>query len=544
LTPGIALASLACAACLPLGTPPRGHHELPGRDLDGVGFIQPAPGRATTLFARRSSPTFTTPCESRTSLFTLDEPAATMGLATEKPLADHVERRPAGIYTNIGLFQYALPTDARGRVFLTTQFPAPALENFGCPAGNATLERLDPATGARTVLGPLVQLQDSAQLSEDRTRVAFASLRKETDMVSSMIVVRDLDDHEIVFDGTSPRFVGNDLYAVDSMGTLVVLKPDGTRTSPLANASSIDVAFTARGPIVMVYPAYSQDHAALPMRLFDSVAGAEIAPPLRKDDSGMLVPAGISGAQVSPSGRYVMLTDVIGAYDPTGETLVTLLDRDTGIAETRTWAGGQTLGWRPGKDEYWQHAGTTLRRWKPGQPTLTTSIDFPDSGFTANGLWWLIFDGVNTEARSADDPEAAGFMINPPAGRAWTAVELPDGRLIVHAEIGPYGRFDIYLVDPAARTRKPLGSGGFVIGASNTRALAMLDWSIAPASGDLALIDLETGAIEVLAENTYRIAVEPVGPGGDILAPGLRVASIVRSRLPSTYDGLWTTTLP
>ncbi|MDB4983292.1 MAG: hypothetical protein JWM82_4044, partial [Myxococcales bacterium] len=60
----------------------------------------------------------------------------------------------------------------------------------------------------------------------------------------------------------------------------------------------------------------------------------------------------------------------------------------------------------------------------------------------------------------------------------------------------------------------------------------------------LALLDFETGAITTLAENVDRFAIEPAPTGGDPLAPGLRVAALVRARIASPYDGLWTMTLP
>jgi hypothetical protein len=536
----MALASFACGACLPLGAPPPGRHELAARDLDGVGFIQPAPGQPATLFARRWPDPYTTPCESHVSIFTLDEAASPDGLATERPLAEHVELPTTGIYPGAGLLQYALPSDARGRVYLATQPPTPPVDG-GCPIP-ATLGRFDVATGARTELGPIVAAYFGGQLSPDRTRVLFNGIAPPGGPIAFQTVVRDLDDHAVTFPVSNAQFVGSDVYALSSSGDLVRLNADGTTTAALMDVGAIEVVPSARGPLLSIYPTYQTNMFALPQRLFDPATATELPLPAKVGDRVIL----------SPSGRYVMVVDArtMGG-DPTQVVLTdlgyTLFDRDTGTSERRTWPAGREGVWRPGKgnDEFWLDADTKLLRWIPGQPTLETPMSPSDgSSFTNDGRTWVSYRGGNIDARNADRPDDPPFQLNPPSSHTELGAEVPDGRLIIHVKVGPYGRFDIYLVDPVARMRTPLATSGFVIAAGRTRALAMLKWVMSGGSGDLALLDFETGAITTLAENVYRFAIEPAPEGGDPLAPGLRVAALVRARIASPYDGLWVTTLP
>jgi hypothetical protein len=81
-----------------------------------------------------------------------------------------------------------------------------------------------------------------------------------------------------------------------------------------------------------------------------------------------------------------------------------------------------------------------------------------------------------------------------------------------------------------------------------TRALTLLNWISSAATGDLTLIDFDTGATTVLAENVSQIVLQPpaetTGLSGDPLAPGLDVAFVVHDLLDSPYDGVWVATLP
>ena len=88
-----------------------------------------------------------------------------------------------------------------------------------------------------------------------------------------------------------------------------------------------------------------------------------------------------------------------------------------------------------------------------------------------------------------------------------------------------------------------------MVALGHTRALAHVNWENGPGTGDLCLIDLATGAQTLLAENVYAAAVDTgihadVPAGTDALAPGTRIAFLVRNRMDSPYDGVWVAELP
>jgi hypothetical protein len=108
-------------------------------------------------------------------------------------------------------------------------------------------------------------------------------------------------------------------------------------------------------------------------------------------------------------------------------------------------------------------------------------------------------------------------------------------------------RQDLYLVDLVTGQSRAMASGGHLVALGQNRALALLDWQLSSSTGALTVIDLATGAKTLLAEGVYAVAVDP-GPdpaeGADPLAAGTSIAFLVRNRLASPYDGLWTAHLP
>jgi hypothetical protein len=88
-----------------------------------------------------------------------------------------------------------------------------------------------------------------------------------------------------------------------------------------------------------------------------------------------------------------------------------------------------------------------------------------------------------------------------------------------------------------------------VVALGQTRVLTILNWESTRQAGDLTLIDLDSAAQTMLAENVYAAAVDPgttakLPPDADRLSPGTRIGFLMRSRLESPYDGLWVATLP
>jgi hypothetical protein len=180
-------------------------------------------------------------------------------------------------------------------------------------------------------------------------------------------------------------------------------------------------------------------------------------------------------------------------------------------------------------------------------PTPGRSSTWP---FTPDGQFWLSYSGEGLWGdkppillRSVDDASFAPMLLNPAGTAVQNVWPLADGRLVVEDRISNEKRSDIYLVDPAARTTRQLGHSGNVVATGATRILVFLDWLIGGGSGELTLIDLETGARTLLAENVHAAVVEKAA-GADALAPGARIAFISRHRIESPYDGLWVARLP
>ena len=116
----------------------------------------------------------------------------------------------------------------------------------------------------------------------------------------------------------------------------------------------------------------------------------------------------------------------------------------------------------------------------------------------------------------------------------------PDGRtLYVRHDDEPFalGWFDLAASPPVESflsiNRGPSG----VLG--NRRALFIDHYNAQDGSGELALVELATGARRSLARAVTDIAV-----AGATDAEGTDVAYAVRGRAGSSRDGLWLTTLP
>ena len=234
----------------------------------------------------------------------------------------------------------------------------------------------------------------------------------------------------------------------------------------------------------------------------------------------------------------------------------TIYDRDTNTAKTQPDLHGEAT-WRHGHDEVWLQAdldagGTAVWRWRPGeQPAhvadggLAMSFDlsaniytyagepfiehsFPGAPFTPDGELWLSREPEGVVAiRSVDDAAFAPFALNPIGTGVSGYVPLPDGRGISEVYTTYPFHCDISLVDPRPRTSTLLASTGYVVRVGAGRILALLNWVKGSVSGDLTLIDVDTGAQTLLAENVFAVAVEQRPGEVDHLAPGARVAYLV-----------------
>ena len=275
----------------------------------------------------------------------------------------------------------------------------------------------------------------------------------------------------------------------------------------------------------------------------------------------------------SPGGRFIATqgetAQSVTAPDM-GSTALTLFDRDTGqeIVATEPF-DVISLTWRPGHDEAWFLAiGDELFRWPTaGQPEDVghggSPSGYPILGsaspqelalngqpvFTPDGQFRLVVSDVYSDRgpvdlQSNDDATASPFRLNQPGLGIAGLWPLADGRMIVEDWITDAKRNDIYIVDPVARTQRAIASTGNVVATGRDRCLALLHWVASGSSGDLTVIDHATGSATLIAENVHAVAVDASGDPNDALAPGTRVAYLVRNRIASPYDGLWVIDLP
>jgi len=132
-------------------------------------------------------------------------------------------------------------------------------------------------------------------------------------------------------------------------------------------------------------------------------------------------------------------------------------------------------------------------------------------------------------------------LLNPTGSNYQFGAELSDGGLLVAAWFKDSDRADFYRYDITKGTSRLLGESGSAVAIGEKRMLALLH--VESQIGDLALIDLDTGANTVLAQSVTNVVVE--GPSGNnALAPGTRVAYSLINPIASPYDGVWVVTLP
>jgi hypothetical protein len=267
---------------------------------------------------------------------------------------------------------------------------------------------------------------------------------------------------------------------------------------------------------------------------------------------------------ISSDGHWL----TFGEPAPEGGRLF-LFDWTSGDSASLILNGSVDLAeWRPGHHELWIPLRSGINVvWASSPDTAKSSfsagitqVEFSPDGrrsiFTRDGRHWLSSqartvgsDGITVAffAGDVDNPSFAPVQLNPWGEQLASLWEMADGRLLVGATALRVGeRQDIFLVDADAGSSKLIASGGHLVALGQSRALALLNWQLSSSTGDLTLIDLETGAKTLLAENVYDLAVDTATSeaGIDTLAPGTRIAFLVRNRLASPYDGLWVARLP
>jgi hypothetical protein len=446
---------------------------------------------------------------------------------------------------------YAVQTDIRGRLLVMRYIEAsPAFDAF----------RIDLATGTQDPLERYADYWPSYPpfvLSPGRTRVLVGRFN---------IGVFELDgENTFLFSNAGDAtFVGEDLYYGGGLPPIYQpldlwrLTPDGQPELVDHNASPFVTFATDRGPRLIVERELQTQDGTPDYRfsLFDPATLQE-APLMSTGNPGWSLNPDPTLA--SPDGFWLVWWTV-------ELTLFNWVTFETHAIDPATSSRISFWEWRPGHDELWLAMDDgTLGIWKPetgvtAMPVApvqnTQAPNSRKSAFTSDGNYWFsLRPGHEPGGQpalyvgSADDPSGPAFQVTPAGAQIYSHWELADGRILAGAWTTTDYRKDYYLVDPRTGALQGLAVNGLLVALGHTRALAHVNWEAGPASGDLCLIDLATGAQTLLAQDVYAADVDPgvhadVPAGTDALAPGTRIAFLVRNRIDSPYDGVWLAELP
>lgn len=567
-------AAFACAlaGCLPAGDPPAGRHLVKDRTLSGV-FLSSSERDGVPSYVLATGPLrnpgLAAPYSSETvaDVYTFADatsPATLEGLATLAPVIldmDIPAMDPTG---------YTFATDSRGRLLYVRW-------NSGTPPGSAEifeLWRLDLASGAGEFLAyanPPYGILQSANprlggrpflLSPGQTQVFVYD--------SGPGYVIGLDRKQYLWLANSPAFIGEDFYcagilpqgpnAIVSGSNLIRIKPDAAPEVLLSSTGQLGLV-----PIVgdftpqLILTLYT-DQGGAPFARLDTVTLESTPFPAEKGQAEFV--------SASPDGHFLLFRTAITGGDPSLPTdhrfFIYEWMADAFVVVDSSQTGKVLSGaseWRPGTSDVWfSTLPDGFAIWNPtrgvttmaGNPNPFADLSGEPSMFTRDGRHWFswrLTPRPTVCVGSADDPLAPLLPVNPTGTEASRYAQLDDGRLLVEAWASDYRRNDIYLVDADAGTTRAIGSAGQLVAVGNDRALALLNWQVSRASGELTLIDYASGARTVLAEDVYAVDVDrgksaAVPPGTDSLAPGTRVAFLSRNRLEARDDGLWVAELP
>jgi hypothetical protein len=541
---------LAVAGCLPAGGPPTGQQVLADRTIAGV-FLTASglPDAPPNLFVLGAARPLGPSGSNGADLYAL--PYASMSEAVQGfgQLAPTV----AGVILGDGVepSAYIPGTDSQGRLIFLT----PAQD---APDGDPIVARFDFVTGQKEDLAPPIAGNPGFLLSASRARVLAGT------SVFEQGGRAELGTPSV----TTPAFVGEDLYYGCPL-----------KSGVLAGGSSINRSRPGTAPQTLLsssgtlkFTPFASDLGT--QLLISTAANTSDVPYLIFSTALLLntsIPLGKGWAQfhsISSDGHWLLFREPLAE----GDHRLFAFDWTTGYSvslSSNKRPIGATNEWRPGRHELWSGLGPTGSSvWNPEMGYTRESLqqspvqiaflsDGRTSMFTRDGNYWLSVEysvaGDVVEPtfylRSAEDLTAPGQPLNVRGQELYPVWETSEGRLLVG--VGSFGenRQDIYLVDPAAGTSRAIASAGRVLALGSTRVLALVNWQVSTATGDLTLVDLATGEKTTLAQDVYAVAIDRatsavLDPGADRLAPGTVIAFLVRNRLDSPYDGLWVAHLP
>jgi hypothetical protein len=504
------------AACIPRGDPPTGRQVVADRTSTLVGIVRPNGDGVTHVLIMRPGK----------ELFSGDLYVVSVDAAGRPPS----ERLLAANIQGVGNCQHqpgeCLPSDARGRVFVTTASD-PNLRA-------ATFARIDPFTGER------LDFDEGAFYVRSPTG---ERLLVSTSSPDGQATLYEADDRVLPLGATRfGLFVGEDLYYVTAQQELMRIAPGGAPELLRTGIFSFSPHMTEGNPLLLLSRA-TDDPFVYSSSIFDTVTLEETPSPVQGQFS------------MSPDGRWLLTVDYRTGH-------VTLVERTTGVEESFDLPafqfGGGNYEWRPGHTEVWfptsQYPQTTTLIKKPGAPAVEipgSAFTYGDestgqaSFFTRDGTYWFSSRGMPSErpivqVGSADNPTGARFDLAP-TGNTFGYRRLADGRLLVSSFTADFLRNDLYAVDPATGESQLLGEQGFVVAVGHTRLLASLH--VNDSRGDLTAIGLASGRATVLAQE-FAMAAFVERQGTDSVAPGAQVAFQFQARVGSPFDGIWLATVP
>jgi len=542
LPPVCLLAAALAAGCLPPGAPPAGQQVVADRDAVLAGILPPtADGMVRVLFTRPGPNPEPDNPNTRTSDLYVVSVDAHGGPPSERLLAAATQGVIAGPCMQGQNICY--PSDARGRVFVTTSFDP--------STGQSVVERIDPVTGDR-----LDAHNGGYYLSPSGRRLLV--YRSDDRGASTGFTLYEADDRMTVVEGmTYGVFIGDDedLIYLSAQKELTRIPPGG---APEVLATGISgLSFLAPTNALLLLARPTADPAVQAASVFDPVTLQETPFPFSENS-----PLQNTTVTASPDGRWLL--DVSSSLDFTTTTF-TFVERATGAVDVfHLPASFGNVVWRPRRAQLWIGSSytddPTIWIKTPGGPALSTSgwqFGLTDatngsrvSGvFTADGAYWFNanFGPVETAAfseiqlASADDPDGPRLDLVRPDETDLVYWQLADGRILMTTYKSVPARSDIYAFDLATGDARLLGEAGRVTAVGRTRLLATLH--VIDNLGDLTAVELASGRSTPLApEFTVAAYVEPVG--ADRVAPGAHVAYQFQARFASPYDGIWVATVP
>jgi hypothetical protein len=383
------------------------------------------------------------------------------------------------------------------------------------------------------------------EMSPSRERVAL--IRGEPVATTELV---EVDDSITALPReSSGGFVGEDFFFQngDAAHTLWRAPPAAPPEVVATDVLSYAPIYPPGGPLLVTFPASGDPVTGDgPLRFLDPVTYQERLPSIAANRL----------ASLSPDARWALLS----SSDPVNRGKVALLEVATGAEEPFELppSFGETK-WRPGHDEVWiqqprdgQQAGPTLIK-RPGASLGATPVAAADdsvgliSWFTRDGRHWFsrgpqMGRNVQTFVGDADDPAAPRYPLNAEGTEIWLYAQRSDGRLLIEVTYASAYRMDIFIIDPTNGAARLLGTGGRLLTWGERRAVANLRYN--NESGDLTVIDIDSGESTVLAAEFAQDAVVEPSADGRPVEPGARVVFHFRARFESPFDGIWVTTLP